>query len=159
MREKHGMTRTPEYQAWRDIRSRCYRPKNLEYHNYGGRGIKMHDSWRNSFSAFFSYVGCRPPGDMSIDRIDPDGNYEPGNVRWASRTTQNRNFSDCRSPLGIRGVRFIRGRYYAYIHVERAQIALGGFDNFFDAVCSRKSAEIKYWSAGFSSIDRRGVSK
>lgn len=144
-REMHGMTGTPEHMAWKEMKARCYRKSKPGYECYGGRGIGVCREWRSSFTAFFEYMGPRPGKGYSLDRINSDLGYEPGNVRWADQTTQNRNFSDRKSPLGVRGVRLLRGRYYANIHVNRRQIALGGFDNFFDAVCARKSAELSLW--------------
>lgn len=90
-RRKHAMTHTPEYLAWRHIKSRCFRPTCPQYKFYGSRGITMCDRWRNSFVVFFADVGPRPSDKHSIDRIDNDGNYEPGNCRWATKAQQSRN--------------------------------------------------------------------
>ncbi len=89
--EKHGMCGTPEYNSWAAIVSRCTSPRNQAYENYGGRGITVCDDWRNSFSAFYADVGPRPSKGYSLDRIDPDGNYEQSNCRWSDRHTQSRN--------------------------------------------------------------------
>jgi hypothetical protein len=87
----HGMSKTPEYLAWCCMKNRCFKPQDKQYPNYGGRGIRVCDEWRNSFEAFFDHVGPRPSSDHSIDRINNDGNYEPGNVRWATPEEQARN--------------------------------------------------------------------
>jgi len=87
----HGMSRTPEYNTWNKIKERCYKTGCRDYKNYGARGIKVCNEWVNSFPAFLSYIGFRPSPDHSLDRIDNDGNYEPGNVRWATRSEQQRN--------------------------------------------------------------------
>lgn len=82
--------RTPTMRSWMAMRQRCFNPNGPEYHRYGGRGITVCDRWRESFAAFLSDMGEKPPG-RSLDRIDNDGNYEPGNCRWATPTTQSRN--------------------------------------------------------------------
>lgn len=90
----HGMRSVPLYRTWKGISQRCYNPALKHYARWGGRGIGMHKPWRDSFIAFFDYVSQLPHyGEIgySIDRIDNDGNYEPGNIRWATRIEQNRN--------------------------------------------------------------------
>lgn len=86
-----GKKETPEYRCWRHLRQRCHDPNHRDYANYGGRGIRVCDEWRASFSAFVAHVGARPSREHSIDRINNDGNYEPGNVRWATRSVQMTN--------------------------------------------------------------------
>lgn len=81
----------PEYTAWAGMKSRCSDPNSSRYPYYGGRGIKVCDRWRDSFAAFLVDVGPRPSPDHSLDRMDPNGNYEPGAVRWATRKEQQRN--------------------------------------------------------------------
>lgn len=85
------MSKTPEYSAWRAMLLRCNNPNNHNYHNYGGRGIKVCDEWQDSFTNFYKHIGKKPNKTLTLDRIDNDGNYEPGNVHWATRTEQNRN--------------------------------------------------------------------
>lgn len=87
----HGMTKTPEYQAWLKMRRRCHNPSDAAYPNYGARGIAVCDEWRDSFEAFYAYIGPKAGKQLSLDRIDNDRGYEPGNVRWADGSTQNRN--------------------------------------------------------------------
>ncbi len=88
---RHGSCQTPEYAVWRNMLSRCRNPKNIRFDRYGGRGIKVCSEWEASFEAFLSYVGHKPGPRYSLDRIDNDRNYEPGNVRWATSREQSRN--------------------------------------------------------------------
>jgi len=99
--QTHGMSSSPEYRAWRTMISRCKNPNASAYKNYGGRGISVCQRWVESFENFLSDMGRRPSG-LSIDRINNDGNYEPGNCRWATRTEQARN-SRMAKPLTFRG--------------------------------------------------------
>ncbi len=85
-----GRTKSPEYRSWRAMIQRCTNPTNNRYSNYGGRGITVCPRWRDSFEHFLSDMGLRPNG-QTLDRLNSDGNYEPGNCRWATASEQNRN--------------------------------------------------------------------
>jgi len=98
------MADSPEYGIWKGMKKRCYHPRARGYHNYGGRGVKVYERWLHSFKAFFEDMGSRPSPEHQIDRIDGDGDYEPGNCRWVTRGEQNRNRKDNRF-LEFRGER------------------------------------------------------
>ncbi len=85
----HGLSRTSEYGSWNQMWRRCTQPNHPAYSYYGGRGITVCEQWRD-FAAFYGDMGEKPPG-TSLDRIDNDGNYEPGNCRWATAKEQARN--------------------------------------------------------------------
>lgn len=93
---KHGENRagnnvSPEYRCWAAMKSRCSNPKQISFPNYGGRGIAVCERWQQSFEAFLADMGRKPTPKHSIDRIDNDGNYEPGNCRWATAKEQRSN--------------------------------------------------------------------
>lgn len=93
---RHGYSRpngshSPTYTSWEAMRSRCSDPAAIGYRNYGGRGITVCDKWNRSFDAFLADMGERPSRQTTLDRIDVNGNYEPGNCRWASKSQQCRN--------------------------------------------------------------------
>jgi len=82
---------TKEYRAYRAMKDRCTNKRGSAYHHYGGRGIRVCDEWTHSYRAFLSHIGRAPTPAHTIDRIDVNGNYEPGNVRWATPTEQGAN--------------------------------------------------------------------
>jgi hypothetical protein len=90
---RHGMYNTPEHRAWGHMKDRCNNPKSQRYDRYGARGIRVCDKWMTSFEAFFADLGPRPSREHSLERLDNDGHYEPGNVVWATRDRQNNNKS------------------------------------------------------------------
>jgi hypothetical protein len=90
----NGLSASPEYKAYCDARSRCLNPNRPNYSGYGGRGIKF---LLTSFNEMFKDIGPRPSSKHSLDRIDNDGNYEVGNLRWATKKEQQNNMrSNCK---------------------------------------------------------------
>jgi len=88
---QHGMRKTKEYCSWGAIKKRCLNPNDKDYPRYGGAGVTMYPQWAESFEAFFAEVGKAPSRNHSIDRIDTRLGYQPGNVRWATHSEQQRN--------------------------------------------------------------------
>lgn len=92
---KHGDTAggviAPEYTSWVCMILRCTDVKNHNYPNYGGRGISVCDRWQSEYSAFLADMGRKPTSKHSIDRVNNNGNYEPGNCRWATMVEQCAN--------------------------------------------------------------------
>lgn len=90
---KHGQAknRTFTYNSWTGMIQRCTNPNDPHYKDYGGRGIKVCKRWLNSFENFYADMGSRPSRELTLDRINNDGNYEPGNCRWATKKEQQNN--------------------------------------------------------------------
>lgn len=90
-RRTHGLTNSPEYTAWVSAKTRVTNQNTKSWPNYGGRGVRMAEEWLDDFAAFIAHIGPRPGPGYSIDRIDNERGYEPGNVRWATALEQRAN--------------------------------------------------------------------
>ena len=129
-REKHGMYGTKEYNAWRNMLNRCYNPNYVGSKNYMERGIVVCERWRSGFSFFIKDMGLSPSSGHTLDRIDNNGNYEPSNCKWSTRSEQNYNrrkpkLQD-RSLSGVAGITFSTQRKKWRVRIKEKNI-----DSFF----------------------------
>jgi hypothetical protein len=102
------------YYCWQAMKKRCLSPRDIGYQRYGGRGISVHKAWISSFEQFIADIGPRPSLAHSIDRIDNDGNYEPGNVRWATSAEQAANRDNSLRETCLRGHPYSGDNLYLY---------------------------------------------
>ena len=137
------------YRVWGNIKSRCYNKNNPGYVWYGARDIKVCDEWVNDFHIFYDYVSELPDygeDGFTLDRINNDGNYGPGNVRWADKHTQNANQGRQKNnTTGFAGVtKYPRDeRYMSYIIFEGTRKHIGLADSILEAVDLRNNFIIK----------------
>lgn len=143
----YGTGLKAEHTAWSNMLRRCYDKNQKGYKYYGGRGITVCKEWRENFLKFLSDVGEKPSPEYSLDRWpNNSGNYEPGNVRWATAREQARNKRRIIGPSGVRGVCGHEGEWEANICDDTGkQISLGKFPSIEEAAIARKEGEIKYW--------------
>ena len=93
-KKTHGESKTKIYEVWCHMKARCYYPQTLNFHRWGGRGIRVCDDWKESFESFKNWaIENGYQDNLTLDRIDLNGNYEPQNCRWISRKEQSRNRS------------------------------------------------------------------
>jgi len=133
--KRHGMVGSKIYNVWKNIKSRVYNKKDQYYYCYGGRGISMYPLWEESFTVFHKYIkeniGDKPSKNYSIDRINNDGDYEPGNIRWATPLEQSLNKTSGRNTSGYKGVSWKNKnkKWQSAIRVNGKSVYLGLFDN------------------------------
>lgn len=144
----HGYTGTPTYNSYHSAKSRCNNPNETGYENYGGRGIRFCDRWSEpegkGFKNFLEDLGERP-ANTTLDRIDVNGHYEPGNCRWADNQLQAFNTNIMRTNTsGRTGVYWFKrvNKWVAAIFIDKKQRHLGYFDSFDEAVDARRKAEL-----------------
>lgn len=118
---KHGMRHTRLYNIWRSMRQRCSNPNCINYHNYGGKGIKVCDEW-NKFEIFYEWAMANGyTEELTIDRIDVNGNYEPSNCKWSSYKEQANNKTNNRQ-IEFNGESHTLGEWSAIKGIKLATI-------------------------------------
>lgn len=123
----HNMSRHRAYASWKAMHQRCTHQQHPDYHRYGGRGVSIHPAW-HTFEGFWADMGPSWRVDLTLDRIDPDGNYEPDNCRWATRKQQSRNRRNNHvidTPLGPMAIAEAADRFKLTPKVIAQRIATG----------------------------------
>lgn len=151
-KHNHGMAGTIIHKKWKSIVQRCTNPKNSHYHLYGGCGVKICDEWRYDFQVFYDYVSKLPhfgEKGRSIDRFpNKRGNYEPGNVRWATDEEQARNQNiQYNNKTGVSGVHWDKKEqtYVVRFYKDGKRKRIGHSKDLNEAIRIRREAEMKYW--------------
>lgn len=141
MRKTHGLSyKHPLWSTWKSMRTRCNNPNATSYKNYGAKGIKVCKRW-NDFSIFIKDVGEKPSAKHQLDRADNSKDYDPSNVRWATREQQNCN-QRAKGSTGIKGVYFMKNinKYAARTCKYHGRVHLGVYNDALEA----KKAISKY---------------
>lgn len=145
---KHGLSSSPTYKTWTMMKERCLNPKHVRYARYGGRGIMICDRWLHSFENFLEDMGERPL-NKTLDRINPDGDYEIYNCRWATLHRQAANRVNKSKIIGVyysdkQGKR----RWRATLTVNKKRVLSRYFATLEEAQAARREAEIKWLGVG-----------
>lgn len=142
----HGMEGSPTYKSWNNMMMRCYNPKRINYHEYGGAGITVCDKWHN-FLGFFEDMGARPEG-TSLNRIRGAKIYSKETCEWASYTIQSYDQKRrSTNTSGKTGVSFQKqtGKWKAEMRKEGKSYFLGYFYNLEDAIKARENGELLHY--------------
>jgi hypothetical protein len=150
----HGLSRrngktTPTYLAWANARNRCTRPNDPSYPNYGGRGIEHRF---DSVADLVADIGERPSPELTLDRIDNDGHYEAGNVRWATRSEQSRNQRQRRPVSEQTRAKLRASRVGKRPGLGRKQTD----DEIANRSAALRAAHVGHTPAGYAEIGRKG---
>lgn len=142
---RHGLSYLPEFNVWRAIKTRCNNKNFKSYDNYGGRGIKICKQWEDSFVEFYKYVGARPSNKHSIDRIDNNKGYEPGNVRWATANIQATNNRRNTEHANIKIKKYkTKTSYTVSIRKDKKLLFYKRFNDFNSALLARDTVRASF---------------
>ena len=147
---KSKTSKSLNYSRWSHMRRRCNLKTSEEYFRYGAKGVSVHSEWVKDFFSYDRYIMSLPNAlkkGYTIDRIDSYGNYQPGNLRWASTTTQSRNCKMAsNNKSGVTGVSWdrVNNKWRASITVNYRSVCLGRYLDLEEAVNARIKAEVKY---------------
>lgn len=141
---KHGGWKKSSYNTWRAMMRRCNNPKDKDYSRYGAAGVSVHPAWHD-YLCFAEDMG-EPVGTETLDRIDPYGNYEPKNCRWADLPTQARNIRVRKtSESGCVGVNRRGNKWLAEITAQKKKYYSAFMETVEDAIAARKELERLHW--------------
>ena len=141
----HKMTNTRIYGIWRDMKQRCNNPKCCNYKHYGARGISVCDKWENDFISFYHWASTHGyKTDLTIDRMDNDGNYEPDNCRWSTKSVQNMSMRH-KNTSGFIGIskHSLVDKWYGRVKIDGKCYYTGMSENILDAVKMRNDFIVK----------------
>jgi hypothetical protein len=143
----HGMCSTKTYKSWEMMIQRCTNPAHDSYPDYGGRGITVDPRWRD-FAAFLEDMGERPEG-KTLDRIDPERGYEPGQCRWATQAEQVRNAGPRGGSSQYKGVHWLKreSKWVAAIQVDGTRHHIGTYAEEAEAARAYDAAAVAAWGS------------